>query len=106
METAGGGWTMVARSVTGWTGTFSAVAATWNISDTNAAYNIVFSEINYTRHMLASYDSWKNIVLNTVVDSTDATYSVVTPYTLGQGWITGGDPLDGYNAEQWMLFVK
>jgi len=107
MEVDWGGWTLVARSVSGETWDFGIWAA-WSLSDFNTVYQYWWSltPIIHSQVMLATYTSQRNISNVSIVENSWFTFSVVTPYTLRQWWITWWSSWDWFNWEQWMLFVK
>jgi len=105
MNEQGGGWTLVARSTTGWSGSFTAGTALWDLTNLNSSYNLDVSAIDFTQVMLASYQNIRNINIYKTTAGTSVSYAV-DGYTLGQWWITWGTAWDGYNGEQGMIFVK
>jgi hypothetical protein len=106
METNGWGWTLVARSVTGGTWDFPSALSGWSLSDDSILYKINSgNQISYEEEMLTTYVSWKIIVNQKKADKEGSIYTV-WDHTLEQWWITWWVTDDGYNWEQWMLFVK
>jgi hypothetical protein len=106
METAWGGWTLIARSISWGSWNFS-IPTTWSLSDLTSIYKAHWDEypISFSERMLATYTSWRNIVLSKTLDAVSIDY-IIGDHTLGQWWITGGVALDGYNWEQGMIFIK
>jgi hypothetical protein len=105
MDRAWGGWTLVARSVVWWTGTFNLTSNNWMVTNLNAAYTLNTTNLNYTNQLFTAYTSDRTI------DKSKETLAspislVSSPHTLAVSWITGWVASDGYNAKQWMLFVK
>jgi len=101
METAGGGWTLIARSVNSETITWG--TATWNSSDNDTAF--VYGDIStipYSQAMIASYDTNKSITGSSSASITPplSSFSEGT-HTLWSSWISWGT-LTGDG----MMFVK
>ena len=101
METAGWGWTMVARSYSGSTMTWG--TASWDAlsNDESFVYGDI-TDLPYSQAMIASYSSRKDISDSSVDDVTPpiTSFSEWT-HTLSDTWISGGT-LTGPG----MMFVK
>ena len=106
METAWGGWTLIARSISGWTWTFPGASSSSSVNDDSIIYKIISNNwILYEQEMIASYSTWKKIEKYNVTNKDETIYENWI-YTLEQGWITWWTSWDGFNWEQWMVFVK
>ncbi|MCH8518381.1 prepilin-type N-terminal cleavage/methylation domain-containing protein [Candidatus Gracilibacteria bacterium] len=105
MSEQGGGWTLVARSVNGGSGSFTVGSDIGTLTDLGGVYNLDAADIDFSQLMLASYQNSRNI--NTFkTTSTASVIYTVDGHTLNQGGITGGSSGDGYNGEQGMIFVR
>ena len=108
MDVMWGGWTLVSRSVNGWTGSFVAGTATWSLTNLAWAYNLVVwtpNNIVFTELMMGTYSN-DRVIINSKKISGAAMSYVNNWHTLWQGWITGWTAGDGYNGQQGMIFVK
>ncbi|NDK10263.1 prepilin-type N-terminal cleavage/methylation domain-containing protein [Candidatus Gracilibacteria bacterium] len=105
MEIAGGGWTLVARSVTGGTGTFNLTTNNGTLTNLNAAYTLASSNLKYSAQLFTSY-SFDRVIDKSKETAVTAASLTSAPHTLSGSGITGGVANDGYNAKQGMLFVK
>ncbi len=101
MNEQAGGWTLAARSVSGWSGSFTAGTWIWSLSNNDAAYNLNASPINFSQIMLATYQNERNIVEYKTLDSATVVY-LVDGSTLWQWGITWWD----YASSQGMIFVR
>jgi len=104
METAGGGWTLLARSALWGTWWFTIGTALWDLSDLDNPYILWgSSEISVNQILLGTYTLARSIVNNEVVSATTASLTV-DGTTLEVAGITWGDP--GFQWEQGMIFVR
>lgn len=113
MEEEGGGWTLVARSVSGGVGGFTLATTSGSVSTgTTLAYtmNATPAVLLYSNTMFASYtsgfkiDSYKTTTSSS--GTLTATGSTGVAHTLTVSSITWGSAGDGFNGKQGMLFVK
>lgn len=105
METAWGGWTLVARWVIGGNWVLNLANNVGTVTNLNAPYTLSITNLSYTESMLASYLSSRTISTSKQIATTSATL-VVSWSTLTSTLITGWTPGDGYNGKPGMLFVK
>ncbi len=106
METSGGGWTMIARSVVGGTGTFALATATGSVSTgTTLPYMLWTANLIYTNTLLASYTTGRTIDSSKTLLTSNASL-VSWVHTLTVSTLTGGVLGDGYYGKAGMLFVK
>lgn len=106
MEEAGGGWTLIARSKSGVTGTLALATATGSVSNLDTLYSLGTSGLLYTKWMFASYISGRSIDNYKTIDTTNVSLSF-SPHTLTATGITGGVSNDGYLGKAGgMIFVK
>lgn len=104
METAGGWWTLLARSVEGGTWGFTINTPTWSITDLNSPY--VFwnpGGLEYTELLLGAYTLARSIT-NSDIQATTTIALDVNGATLGASGITWAGP--GFQWEQGMIFAR
>lgn len=103
METAWGGWTLVARSHAAWAFSFNILSDLGSISEDSAPYTLDTSNLSYTKKMIAPYTTGKLITdYKTEVDASSDLQ--VDTHTLWVLTIVGGWWV--YEWNPWMILVK
>ncbi len=105
MDIAGGGWTLVARSVTGGTWWFVLTTSTGSVTNLSAPYILAPSNLKYSSQLFTAY-SWNYDISKSKETATTSASLVQSPHTLSVSLITGWVVSDGYNGKTGMLFVK
>lgn len=107
METSGGGWTLVARSVTWGVGWFVLTTATGSLATSNLPYMLGTTGLLYSEAMFASYTTGRDIDASKTMATSAVALNSFTPHTLTATGVTGGSGGDGYNGKAGaMIFVK
>lgn len=95
-------WTLYAHS-DAWASSWNHSLIMWWEAYQNNQGN--FSEIEFTQRMLVKYDG-KYEIQKTEIQNSTSIWLTVNAYTLWNAWITWWVSGDGFNGEQWMIFIK
>lgn len=89
METSGGWWTLIARSVSWWAGTFAWGTSTGTLTDLASPYVYGWwSNLIYTQAMMATYSNQRNIVDTNIVTTSSVSSLSDGTHTLGAAGIS------------------